>query len=259
MHRAENGEDAAYLSGLAWLARGALLVGDLDKAERYAADVRRRCAEAKARDFAREEDHGAEIAYGTAVEVEAQRLARLKSTKKAVAYVRSELAGIKGPVALRSRLNKRLNLMTLEGAAAPELAIEDSLGDASPLAALRGRPVVLFLWAEWCGDCKAQGRALAKVVKKHAADGVRFVALTRYYDDLDKRAAEKERVAGVWATIYADVGPLPIVFSTTSMERYGGSSTPTFVFIDGEGIVRRYAPTRLTEEEFERSIDRITR
>src|SRR5262252_1973636 len=39
-HRAENGEDAAYLSGLAWLARGALLLGDLDKANSYTEDVR---------------------------------------------------------------------------------------------------------------------------------------------------------------------------------------------------------------------------
>ncbi len=260
VHRAENGEDPAYLSGLAWLARGALLLDDLDKAERYASDLRRRCAEAKARDFALEEDHAAEIAYGTAIEVEAQRLARLKGAKKAAEYVRSELAGIKGPVALRSRLNKRLNLLTLEGAPAPELVVDDVIGEPPPaLQALRGRPVVLFLWAEWCGDCKAQKGALARAVKRHATDGVQFVALTRYYDGVDTRAAEKERVAGVWASTYAEVGPLPIVFSTASMERYGGSSTPTFVFIDRAGIVRRYTPTRLTEDELERSLALILR
>jgi len=260
VHRAENGEDAAYLSGLAWLARGALLLGDLDKAERYAADVRGRCREAKSRDFALEEDHAAEVAYGTAIEVEAQRLARLKGSKKAAEYVRGELAGIMGPVALRSRLNKRLNILTLEGTPAPELAIEDSIGDPPPtLKTLRGRPVVLFLWAEWCGDCKAQKSALARAVKRHAAEGVQFVALTRYYDEPEKRSAEKERVAGVWATTYAEVGPLSIVFSTASMERYGGSSTPTFVFIDGGGIVRRYMPTRLAEGEMERAIAVILR
>lgn len=255
VHRAANGEDAAYLSGLAWLARGALLLGDLDKAERYAADARRRCAEAKSRDFSREEDHAAEIAFGTAIEVETQLLARLKGPKKAVEHLRGELAGIKGPVALRSRLNKRLNLMTMEGTPAPELAIDDFIGDRPPaLAALRGKPVVLFLWAEWCGDCKNQAGALARAVKRHATDGVQFVALTRYYDEAEKRPAEKERVAGVWTSSYAEVGALPIVFSTASMERYGGSSTPTFVFIDRAGVVRRYTPTRLTEDELERSL-----
>lgn len=85
-------------------------------------------------------------------------------------------------MALRSRFNKRLNLMTLEGTPAPDLAIEDSIGEPPPsLQSLRGRPVVLFLWAEWCGDCRNQRLALAQAVKKHAADGVQFVTLTRYY------------------------------------------------------------------------------
>jgi cytochrome c biogenesis protein CcmG/thiol:disulfide interchange protein DsbE len=163
-------------------------------------------------------------------------------------------------VALRSRLNKRINMLTLEGSAAPELAIEDFIGDPPPtLASLKGRPVVLFLWAEWCGDCKAQQGTLARVRKRHAAEGVQFVALTRYYDEEAKRTAEKERVDGVWKEFYADVGPMPMVLSTASMERYGGSSTPTFVFIDRAGVVREYTPTRLTDAELERALAKIAR
>ena len=41
------------------------------------------------------------------------------------------------------------------------------------------------------------------------------------------------------------------------MERYGVSSTPTFVFIDRNGKVRRYLPSRLTDEELSKNIDRI--
>jgi hypothetical protein len=62
VHRAENGEDDAYLSGLAWLARGALLLGDLDKATSYAADVRRRCDAAIAKGARLEDNHALEIA-----------------------------------------------------------------------------------------------------------------------------------------------------------------------------------------------------
>ena len=50
---------------------------------------------------------------------------------------------------------------------------------------------------------------------------------------------------------------MPIVISTASMERYGGSSTPTFVFIDRTGIVRWYTPTRLTEEALDQAIAKI--
>jgi len=258
VHRAENGEDGAWLTGLAWLARGALLLGETDKAQRYASDVRTRCDAAIAKGTKLEEDHALEIALGTAIEVEAQLRERRGGPKRGAEYVRGELAKFPGPVALRSRLNKRLNMMTLAGTPAPELAIEDFAGEKPPApAALRGKPVVLFLWAEWCGDCKAQQRALAAVRRRHP-EAV-YVALTRYYDDEEQRAAEKDRVAEVWRTVYADVGPMPIVISTASMERYGGSSTPTFVFIDRGGIVRRYAPTRLTEEALEQAIAAVVR
>jgi cytochrome c biogenesis protein CcmG/thiol:disulfide interchange protein DsbE len=260
VHRAENGEDSNYLTGLAWLARGALLTGDLDKAKRYTADVRARCADAQAHGATPESDHAVEIAIGTAIEVEAQLVARRSGPKKGADFVRGELAQIPGPVALRSRLNKRINMLTLEGTAAPALVLEDFVGDPPPtLASLKGKPIVLFVFAEWCGDCKGQEGTLARVRKKHAADGVQFIALTRYYDEEAKRAEEKERVRSVWSSVYADVGPMPIVLSTASMERYGGSSTPTFVFIDRSGIVRFYTPTRLTEEEFDRALAKITR
>jgi len=260
VHRAENGEDAAYLGGLAWLARGALLVGDLEKAKRYATEVRGRCDDKLAHGATLQEDHALEIALGAAIEVEAQLLERRSGARKAADFVRKELAAIPGPVSLRSRLNKRINLMTLTGSTAPELAIEDYIGDPPPtLAALKGKPVVLFLWAEWCGDCKAQQGMLARARKLHAAEGVQFVALTRYYDEESKRAEEKARVDGVWKTGYAGVGPMPIVLSTASMERYGGSSTPTFVFIDRAGVVREYTPTRLTEAGFTSALATITR
>jgi thiol-disulfide isomerase/thioredoxin len=260
VHRAENGEDSAWVNGLGWLARGALLLGDLDKAARYAAETRSQCAAALAKGSKLDEDHALEAALGAAIEVEAQLVERKAGPRRAAEQIRKELAGLPGPVALRSRLHKRINMLTLAGSPAPPLAVEDAVGDPPPaLSALHGKPVVLFLFAEWCGDCKAQQRALAAVRKRRAPDGVTFIALTRYYDDESKRAAEKERVAEVWRTAYADVGPMPIVLSTASMERYGGSSTPTFVFIDRAGIVRGYTPTRLTEAELDRRLQALLR
>src|SRR5262249_35002166 len=162
-----------------WLARGALLIGDLDKAKRYAAETRTQCADRMEHGAHLETDHNLETAYGAAVEVEAERRARTEGNESAATYVRHELTQIQGPVALLSRLNKRLDLLTLTGRPAPELVVEDHLGPASPtLASLRGRPVVLFLWAEWCSDCKAQAAALAKVKARHVAKGLQVLAVT---------------------------------------------------------------------------------
>jgi cytochrome c biogenesis protein CcmG/thiol:disulfide interchange protein DsbE len=260
VHRAQHGEDGAYLVGLSWLARGALLIGDLEKAKRYAAETRTLCEDRTAHGGNLEKDHDLEIAWGGAVEVETERIERTQGKKSSAAYVRGELARIQGPVALRSRLNKRLDLLTLAGAPAPELEIEDFVGERPPtLASLRGRPVLLFLWAEWCSDCKAQAAALAKVRARHAGEGLQVVAVTRYYDDDVPRLVEKARVDSVWKAVYADVGTVPLVISTASMVRYGCSSTPTFAFVDRKGVVSWYTPTRLTEAELERAVATIVR
>lgn len=113
--------------GLSWLARGAVLVGDDAKAERYAEQTLARCAERIAQGDTLERDHDLEIAYGAAVEVKAQLLERSSGPAAAATYVRGELARVKAPAPLFARLTKRLNMLTLTGTAAPELAVEDSV------------------------------------------------------------------------------------------------------------------------------------
>lgn len=261
VHRAKNGEDGPWLVGLSWLARGALMLGDARKADQYAAAVRARCADSVAHGVDLSKSHDVEIALGAAIEVAAQRLEQTRGRRSAAALVRVELARWKGPVAFRARLNKRLNMLTLNGTQAPELAVEDFVGNPPPtLASLRGRPVLLFVWAEYCSDCRAQEAALARIQARYQAKGLQVIALTRYYEsEVADRPREKARVDSVWKADYHDMAGTPIVLSTVSDERYGGSSTPTFVFIDRAGIVRRYEPTRLTETEFDRTLTELVR
>jgi thiol-disulfide isomerase/thioredoxin len=254
VHREKHGADGPWLVGLSWLARGALLLGEDDRAGRYVAEVRREVADRVAKGAAIDKESSLETALGAAIEVaEQQRAARAR------AFVQAELAAVPGPIALRSRLHKRLAILGLANQPAPELVAEDFLGATAPpaLATLAGRPVVLFLWAEWCGDCKAQSAALARVRARYAEQGLEVVALTRFYDPDSARVVEKARVDSMWTAVYSEVGAIPRVFSTASMERYGGSSTPTFVFIDRKGVVRDYTPTRLTEAELEKRVRAI--
>lgn len=267
VHREKSGEDGPWLSGLGWLARGALLVGDLDKAGRYAAQAHAVCVARIEKGAKLDEDHDVEGALGAAIEVEAQRLERTRGRAAAVTYVQHELTALPlgsdggpGSRPLRSRLHKRLALLTFEGKPAPELR-PDEPGAGPTLASLRGQPVVLFLWADWCGDCKAQAASLARVLARHRAAGLRGVAVTRHYESGDSaRTVETARADSVWTAVYAGLDGLadmPRVVSEASMIEYGVSATPTFVFIDRKGIVRRYTPTRLSEPELDRAVQAI--
>ncbi len=259
-YEAKNGKDGPWLYGLSWLARGALLLGEPDKARNYVTQVRARVADSLAMGVDLEEAQHVELALGAAIEVEAQLIERARGRAAAEKFVRAELAKFKRPVSLVSRLHKRLRMLGLSGNPAPELVAEDHVGDPPPsLASLQGKPVVLFVWSESCGDCKSQAPTVARAKARHAAEDVQWVVLTRYGEPDSLRAREKARMDSVWKAVFKDVGEVPIVISTASMEEYGGSSTPTYVFVDRKGIVRRYQPYRLTDAEFERSIAMITK
>lgn len=250
-YRKTKGVDADYLDAVGWLAREAMLLDRPEKADVYVAELRREI---------REEKDDLIVPLGAAIEVEGKlRLAR-QGRGAAVRFLEGELTRAKD-VSLRSRIMKNVNLLTLEGQPAPPLASADRIGSEVPrLSDLRGKAVLLFLWAHGCGDCKAQGPIVARVYEKLRARGLVLVAPTRYYgqDAEWKKAAEpaeeKLAVEKDW-TAFTALSGIPIPIDTPTMERYGASATPTLVLIDKKGIVRLYTPTRMSESELTRRIE----
>lgn len=252
-YKLKTGVNAEYLDGIGWLARGAELLKQYDLAAQFVAELRREIKEEKNELLA---------PLGAAIEVEGRVLAVRKGRKAAKEFWEKELATAKN-IGLRARIYKNINMLWLEGQPAPELNQTDFAGPQPPtLASLKGKPVLLFLWAHWCGDCRAQAGALGRVYQKYKAQGLVVLAPTRFYGTGEQNktvtpAEEKVHMAKVWAEAYAGLADVPIPIETEVMVQYGVSATPTFVLIDRKGIVRLYAPTRLSEAELLRQIEAV--
>ena len=131
--------------------------------------------------------HACPIALGAAIEVTALATAGQGRRSEGVMYLRQEIERYKD-TSILMRLNKNLNVLSLEGQPALSWSSSEFLGPRPPsLAELKGKPVVLFLWAHWCGDCKTQGPLLEQVVNKYKSSGITVIAPTQRFGYAEKR------------------------------------------------------------------------
>jgi thiol-disulfide isomerase/thioredoxin len=260
-YRSSQGVTPEMLAALSWLGRGALQAKQLDKADSYAKETRRLALEQlKKRPL--DEDAYLPIALGAAIEVEAQVLNQRGDRSAAVAFLRAELATYKA-TSIHTRIQKNINLLSLEGKVAPALDEHEFLGAApKPLASLRGKPVVLFFWAHWCGDCKQEAPILAAIEKEFANKGLVVVAPTQHYGYVARGeeaapAEETKYIDQVRHKFYPDLLSVPAPISEDNFKNYGASTTPTVVLIDRQGVVRLYHPGTMTLEELRAALNRL--
>ena len=76
---------------------------------------------------------------------------------------------------------------------APDVAFSDAHGAKLPLKSLKGRYVLLNLWATWCAPCVAELPALSRL--SAFAPGLRVVAVNTDRGDVDAAGFLKEHSA----------------------------------------------------------------
>jgi thiol-disulfide isomerase/thioredoxin len=253
--RAKGAAGPEVAAAISWLARGALAARQLDRADAYAAESRK-MALASLGMRRLDSDPWLPTAVGAAIEVHAYVLAARGEIPEALAYLR-EQANAWNSTSIVERIHKNINLLSLEGKPAPPL-------EGVSLSALKGKPVLLFFWAHWCPDCKADVPILAAVEKKFASQGLTLIGPTRLYGyaaggDPAPPAAEKQYIEQVREKFYAPLGKFPYPISAANFQSYGASTTPTIVLIDRAGIVRYYHPGAVTEAELSARVESILR
>ena len=251
-YRTARGITSEYLEAFSWLGRNALARGDYSAATANSEATYKLCQE-QIKSHSVDRDPRLGTAVGAAIEVHGLTLAKLGKKAEAQRYLKQELAKY-GDTTIAMRIQKNLNVITLQGSVAPELKLEPHLGPKPvPLASLKGKPVVLFLWSHWCVDCKAQGPVLARL-KKEFPDTVHVVGPTRLYGyaaegEPTTPDEELKYIDRVRSKYYAILGDMPVPVSTENFQRYGASTSPTMVIVAPDGKVALYHPGRMTYEE----------
>jgi thiol-disulfide isomerase/thioredoxin len=187
-----------------------------------------------------------QTALGAAIEVHAQALAAQGERAEAVTYLRGQLKQYFA-TPIRARIQKNLNLLNMEGKPAPALDMAHLLGpEKAPVTT--GKPVLLFFWAHWCSDCKAEAPFLTQM-----PHDLVVIAPTQHYGYVGANenvppVEEAKYIEQIRQQFYPH---LPTPLSEENFRMYGASTTPTIVLIDRKGIVRLYHPGVMNPQELQ--------
>lgn len=242
-YRSTRGVTPEWLEALSWMGRGELAAKNYDQAEKYAGQTYELCV-AEIKKVPLDRNPYLPTALGAAIEVEANVLARRNQRSEAITYLQDQLKTYYA-TSIRARIQKNINLLSMEGKPAPAL---------QSVTLAKGKPVLLFFWAHWCNDCKAEAPILARLKSEFGPKGLELVAPTQKYGYVQggieaPPEAELRYIEQVRQERYADIITTPAPVNEENFRRYGASTTPTLVLIDRAGIVRLYHPGRMTYEE----------
>ncbi len=262
-YKAQHGTTPEYLEAASWMARAYASTGQWDQAATYARDIGQDC-ERQLTAYKRklDDDPHLPIALGASYEVLSQSLAEKGQRAEAIRLLRSALARY-GNTSIRARLQKNLNLIALVGQPAPPLQVTQYLGPKPPtLASLKGSPVLLFFWAHWCVDCKAEVPIIASLRQEFAPAGLVVIGPTQLYGYAAQGAdaspaQERAYIESVRTRYYASLQDMPVPLSKQNFDAYGASTTPTLVVLNRAGQVAMYHPGAISYDELRAAVQKV--
>jgi thiol-disulfide isomerase/thioredoxin len=262
-YKSQHGATPEYLEALSWMARGSAAAKQWDKAAAYATETRTLSEQQLTKRKLDSEPH-LPIALGAAYEVLAQGLEANGKHEQAVRLLRTALARY-GATSIKARLQKNLNLLALAGQPAPPLQETQYLGPKPPtLAALKGSPVLLFFWAHWCSDCKAEVPIIARLQQEFSPQGLVVIGPTQLYGYAAQGAdaapaQERAYIDAVRTRYYSALPNMPVPLSKQNFDAYGASTTPTLVVLNRAGQVSMYHPGAMPYDELRAAVEKAAR
>ena len=119
-----------------------------------------------------------------------------------------------------------------QGFLAPEFTLQDMVGNQVSLESLRGKVVVVNLWATWCTFCKSEMPAFQNVFESYPPESdVVILAVNSTVQDDPVKVAQFVEDYGLQYPILLDT-------SGRVTKAYQVRALPTTFFIDRKGIIQ---------------------
>ncbi|GAP06989.1 peroxiredoxin [Anaerolinea thermolimosa] len=117
------------------------------------------------------------------------------------------------------------------GFQAPDFELQTLTGESVSLSSLRGKPVILNLWASWCPPCQAEMPSFQHVYEDYHERGVVILAVNLTLQDREEDARQFVLKNHLSFPVLLDSGG--------NVERlYSTRALPTTYFISADGIIR---------------------
>lgn len=133
------------------------------------------------------------------------------------------------------------------GERAPDFTLTDLGGSAVALSSFRGQPVVVNIWATWCGPCREEMPQIGVFYRRHEE---RVAVLGVAVMDRAEAVESFVREGGYpWRFLLDPTGAVA--------SRYQVRGIPTTLFLDREGTIRVRVTGPLTAERLEAFFDMV--
>ena len=122
--------------------------------------------------------------------------------------------------------------------------------------------MLLFFWAHWCADCKAEAPIITQLRSEFAGKGLKVIGPTRLYGytaqiEHASPSDELRYIDAVRHRFYSGLMDMPVPISKYNFEVYGASTTPTLVLLDRAGKVAMYHPGALPYDQLRAEIEKV--
>ncbi|MEK6748842.1 MAG: TlpA disulfide reductase family protein [Pseudomonadota bacterium] len=115
-----------------------------------------------------------------------------------------------------------------EGTALRDLMLYGFAGDNRKLSELRGKPLIINVWASWCGPCRSEMDSLSRLAKRY--NGKQFNIIGISTDDDGEAALKFIMQTNIMFANYLD-------YKVTWENMLGANTIPLTILVDAKGKV----------------------